>query len=50
MTAALSYPPRDNHLMVLHVHKELTDNLDFKSLFNEFVRRVNTSRVVGTNQ
>ncbi len=26
-----------NHLMVLHVHKELTDDLDLISIANEFV-------------
>ncbi len=28
---------RLNHLMVLHVHKELTDDLDLISIANEFV-------------
>ena len=28
---------RLNHLMILHVHKELTDALDLKEVANEFV-------------
>lgn len=28
---------RLNHLMVLHVHKDITDKLDLKSVANEFV-------------
>ena len=28
-----------NHLMVLHVHRELTDKLDLASVANEFVSR-----------
>ena len=28
---------RLNHLMVMHIHKERTDNLDLKSVLNEFV-------------
>jgi len=28
---------RLNHLMILHVHKERTDNLDLKSVLNDFV-------------
>ena len=28
---------RLNHLMILHIHKHLTDALDIKSVANEFV-------------
>ena len=28
---------RLNHLMILHVHKHLTDDIDIKSVANEFV-------------
>ena len=28
---------RLNHLVILHVHKHLTDDLDIKSVENEFI-------------
>ncbi len=29
-----------NHLMILHVHRDITDNLDMISVANEFVVQI----------
>ena len=36
---------RLNHLMILHVHKDKTDELDLKSRLNEFVEGMSTEVV-----
>ena len=38
---------RLNHLMLLHVHKDKTDNIDLKEISNDFVCNENRLSVFG---